>query len=377
MGWLDDSAAASAAAGAAPHRPGPDGAASDPPQPQPQSHPQSPGSLSASVSASVQVLVEAVAVVGAVAPVELPGPVAVLEAQVLLAQLEVLRAVVLTRIADVDARRLHTLVDAPTTGTWLGAQHTSVTRTEVGLARRRSAFAHLAGAVRGRRLSVAAAARLAGALVQLRRHLDRPDGLIDGQPAEPVLTAVIVDGVLDLLCQARGGLADTDPLLHLLHARLRAIAAAPQGELARLEQALVLLAEHLQPAALPGALTLLVDALLPTALEDRARDGPDQRGLTLRRHDDGSGWTISRGQLDPECGELLHTLLTAELAVDPDNPTDTAAYSTARQTGWQPGLDELPDGGGDDRQDRPRPRSLAQRRHDALRNGLHATSTAA
>jgi len=56
----------------------------------------------------------------------------------------------------------------------------------------------------------------------------------------------------------------------------------------------------------------------------------------MRRNADGSGWTITRGDLDLECAELLWTVLQAEMAVDPDNPTDTAGYAHARADGWHP-----------------------------------------
>ncbi len=67
--------------------------------------------------------------------------------------------------------------------------------------------------------------------------------------------------------------------------------------------------------------------------------------------------------LDLECGELLQTVLAAELAVDPDAPADTAGFEQLRAQGWQDG-DPLPEPGS------PGPRSLRQQRHDALRNGL-------
>lgn len=331
------------------------------------------GTVSAAVTPTVEALVSAVAAVASVPVAELPGSVAVTEAGVLLRQLEVLRGVVLARVADVDTRQLHTLVDSPSTGTWLAAQQTSLTRTEVALARRLSSFPVLAAAVDDGLLSVAVAARVAGALAKLRRHVDRPDGLIDGQPAEETLHAVIVDGVLTAVCQARGGLADTDPLLRSLHAELERIATSPTGELRRLEPALVLLAQHVEPGDLPGALGLLVDALLPHELERRAADQHDGRGFGLRLKDDGSGWMITRGDLDLECGELLQAFLESELAVDPDSATDTAAWARARAVGWQPG-DELPAGGGAAERgpagDCGGPRSVHQRRHDALRNGL-------
>ena len=112
-------------------------------------------------------------------------------------------------------------------------------------------------------------------------------------------------------------------------------------ELDRLTDAFVLLAPHVEPGDLPHALGQLLDALLPNELERRAQDAHEQRGFRMRLKDDGSGWLVTRGDLDLECGELLQTVLTAELAVDADNPRDTAAYAAGRQDGWQPG-DDLP-----------------------------------
>ena len=317
----------------------------------------------AAPSAPVLALSAAVDALAAQPAADLPGPQAIVDATALVQALERLRSVVLTRVADVDARDLHALADAPSTGTWLAAQQTSLTRSEVALARRLSAFPAVAAAVDAGDLSVAVAARVIAALVKVRPHVDRPDGLIDGQPAEPTVLAVVVDGVLSLVCQARGGMADDDPVLLQLTDALSRTAASGDSELGRLTDAFVVLARHLEPGDLPGALGQLVDALLPNELERRARDAHEERGFRMRLKEDGSGWLVTRGDLDLECGELLHTVLSAELAVDEDTPVDTAAYAHARQDGWQPG-DELPSDGG------PAPRSLDQRRHDALRNGL-------
>ncbi len=51
--------------------------------------------------------------------------------------------------------------------------------------------------------------------------------------------------------------------------------------------------------------------MLPNELERRAEHGHDNRRFSMRRHDDGSGWVITEGELDVECGELLHTVLHA------------------------------------------------------------------
>ena len=317
----------------------------------------------AAPSAPVLALAAAVDALLAQVPADLPGGQALTDATALIGELERLRSLVLTRVADVDARTLHTMADAPSTGAWLAAQQTSLTRTELAFARRLSAFPTVAAAVDAGTLSVAVAARVIAALVKLRPHVDRPAGLIDGQPAEPVLHAVIVDGVRSLVCQARGGLADDDALLRELTGALEAVARGSGSQLDRLTDAFVLLARHVEPGDLPHALSQLLDALLPNQLERRTQDAHESRGFRMRLKDDGSGWLITRGDLDLECGELLQTVLAAELAVDQDNPTDTAAYTAARQDGWHSG-DELPD------EACPGPRSLDQRRHDALRNGL-------
>ena len=311
---------------------------------------------------AVRALTDAVDALLVQVPADLPGPQALTDATALVTELERLRALVLTRLADVDTRQLHTLADAPSTGTWLAAQQSSLTRTELALARRLATFPAVAAAVDTGAVSVAVAARIAAALVKLRPHLDRPDGLIDGQPAEPTVQAVVVDGVLSLICQARGGISDDDPLLQALLTQLQSIADQPRPELDRLTDAFLLLAQHVEPGDLPPALAQLLDALLPNELERRAADAHEQRGFRMRLKDDGSGWLITRGDLDLDCGELLQTVLTAELTADPDNPDDTAAYGHARADGWQPG-DPLPE-------DAPAPRTLDQRRHDALRNGL-------
>jgi hypothetical protein len=240
-------------------------------------------------------------------------------------------------------------------------QQTSLPPSHVTLARRLSGLPLLEQAVADGRVCVATAERVAAALAKLRPLVDRPDGLIDGQPGEPVVTAVLAH-VADLVGEAAGGLDDDDPRLSELVAELSEISCWPVSQHSRLEAGFVLLAAHVESAQLPPALARLVDALLPNELERRAEGGERARGLRLYRKDDGSGWLISKGELDLECGELLHTVLTAATSTDPDNPDDTDGYRRARHSGWQPG-DELPAEG---------LRTADQRRHDALRSALRA-----
>ena len=238
------------------------------------------------------------------------------------------------------------------------------------LARRLYRLPAVAQAVQAGTLSTAAAARIGAALVKLRALVDRPDGLIDGQPGEPAVTAVIVDGVLGHVGQYLDGVDDDDPPILELHAQLSEISCWPTSQLARLEAAFVLLAQHLDATSLPGGLGMLVDALLPNEFEKRAARGADEAFLTLRPNSDGSGWLL-HGELDLETGELAHAVLGAMQSTDPDNPTDTAAADKLRDAGWEFG-DRLPDGV--DATGRPwdAPRSRGRRLHDALKLALRA-----
>ena len=318
-----------------------------------------PGRPARLVSPSIDDLVRAVDAVLAQVPADLPETQALTECAELLVQVERLRAGLLGRVADVDARKLYFLADAPSASTWVAQQSTSLDRGEVALARRMATFPTLDDAVRDGRLSVAAAERVGKALAKLRRHVDRPDGLIDGQDGEQALVGVLGHGIRLLVCEALGGLADDDPRLLQLVSALDDLVAAPLSQLGRLERGFVLLAEQLEPTLLPDALGRLVDALLPNELEQRAQRGHDERGFTLTPKSDGSGFVPS-GDLDVETGELLLAVLAAEMSVDGDNPSDTEAYGRLREQGWQSG-DEVPVDG---------PRSLRQRRHDALRAAL-------
>ena len=310
--------------------------------------------VQAVLSEPVRLLVDAVAALRAQPPADLPGAQALAETAVVLRELEKLNAVSLVRLADVHTRELHALDDAPSAGAWVERQQVGLGRDRVTLATRLVRLPQVAEHVADGLLPLPSAVLIGQALDKLRRHLDRPDGLIDDQPAEQVLGAVIVDGVLTLVAQARGGHADADPELHDLCEELTGIALAAQPAVHRLEAAFLVLAGHLEPGHLRAALGQLVDALLPLQLEDRAERAHRDRALKLVRKSDGSGWTVLQGELDLECGELLHTVLTAARATDPDNPADTAAW-TAQHA---------------DAAGAPVPRSRRQQDHDALKLAL-------
>lgn len=321
-------------------------------------------------SAAVAALVEAVDAVLALVPADLPGPQSLADTAVLLEQVERLRGGLLGHIADVECRKLYLLDGAGSVSSWVDAQQTSLTRGEVALARRMSALPTLEAAVRDGELAVAGAEQIGKALAKLRRHVDRPDGRIDGQDGEQALVGVIGHGVPSLVLQSLGGLPDDDPRVQRLLDDCAAIVESRGSQYARLEAAFVLLGRWVEPAVLGGALGQLVDALLPNELEQKAADAYANRGFGIRLNSDGSGYRVTDGDLDLETGELLLAFLESEKAVDPDNPRDTEGYQQLRNDGWQSG-DPVPDAGGPAHAGGcSGPRSRRQRDHDALRNGL-------
>ena len=239
------------------------------------------------------------------------------------------------RLADVDGRALHQLAGARSAATWI-REHGEVAPAEITVARRLAAFPAVGTALLTGRLTVAVTQKLQAALARLRPHLDAPNGLLDGVDAEAAVTNVITDGVRMVVTTCRGGFPGADdPVLVALLAELPAIAALPLSQLERLEQALVLLARHVEPAQLPAALDVLVGALLPSTLEDAAAQGHARRSLTLTRDADGSGWSLS-GRLDLLTGERLHLALDAAARTDPDNPLDTETAERLRAQGLDP-----------------------------------------
>ena len=290
-------------------------------------------------------LADQVAGLSAVEPDVLPGAEVLAVTAGLLQQLDALQTVALTWVAEVERRRLFREDGAGSTSSWVAQQATSMEAKHVALAKRLSRSPAVAGALRSRRLTAEQARRVAAAVAALRPHVDRPDGLIDGQPGEQTVAAVVVDGVRMKVCEAHAGWADDDPRLLELMTVLEQIATGGGSELDRLERALVELAVRIETGLLAGVLSDLLDALLPNALERRAADAHADRGFAMVRKADGSGWTITDGDLDLECGERLFTLIAAEQQVDPDSSTDTAAYARLREQGWQEG-DPLPPAGG-------------------------------
>jgi len=91
--------------------------------------------LDPSLPLGVALLTAALDVLSAQPAADIPPAQALLETSVLLVQQDRLRAVTLSRVADVDTRGLHDLDGSPSTGAWVAEQHTSMNRSQVALAR--------------------------------------------------------------------------------------------------------------------------------------------------------------------------------------------------------------------------------------------------
>jgi hypothetical protein len=287
-------------------------------------------------------------------PADLPPEVALLVTQVLANAHDRIKAQTLAAVADVERRELFRLDESTSTGSWIVEQATSFDRDAVALARRLDQVPQVAARIKAGGLKLDDGVLISRALTRLRRYVDRPDGLIDGQPAQEALFGVIVNGVRSAVCTSRGGWPDTDPRLPALQAELLGIYQSPVSEISRLEQAFLVLARIIAPGQLKPALQQLVDALLPIQLDQDALDDERNRHVELTKDPDRPGYDL-RGHLDDETGALWHTVLTAAMATDPDNPLDTQLAEQLRAQGLDPYADGC-----------VLIRTKGQRMHDAL-----------
>ena len=317
-----------------------------------------PQSMQPPVSPMVVALRAAVEAVCAVAPQGLDQAQALADAGALLVLGQQLRVHEVHRVADIQARDLPALLGFRSSAAWLREVRPDGDSTDatLGLALREHDV--LATAVEDRTVSLTAARKVLAAIRRCRQHVDQPDGLIDGQPAGEVIPAV-VGHVVDVVCQHLFGLSDDDPRLQELLTDSQAIVDQGGLDLLMLEQAFTLLARWVPPTALARHLDELVLAVVPSELDARDRRGLDRAALTIAPKEDGGGWRV-RGELSLQCGERLHTALTAEAARDPRNPADTTAAEAFRHAGLDPHDLNLP------HTTTARPRSRPERLHDAL-----------
>ncbi len=319
-------------------------------------------------SREVQAVLEAVLRLERVEVTGLAGAQALVDAEVLLEAERRLRVLDLRRIGDVKARGLAVESGHSSTTSWLRRQRPDGDAGDAALAGKLRDYPALEAAVRDLSCSLVAARKVTGALRHCGRHLDRPDGLIDGQPGEAVLDAVI-GHVATVLCRELQGLHADDPRRAVILAKgqeLQQLRLSGASQAAVLEQTLTWLAQQVPPRSLTGLLDEVVMCVLPSELEEREKQGQAQRAFALTLKEDGSGWHAC-GDLTLECGERLWVALRAMAAGDPANPEDTKAWEAARAAGAVD-ADEVfgPLGQALAAQGQLLPRGRSARLHDAL-----------
>jgi len=296
------------------------------------------------------------------------------ETERVLALQQRLRVLQLARLHEVEQRKLFKAEGFHGMKGWLAHTAPDADDRDLTLAGRLEQRPHLRTGLETGAVSLRAARAVAQHLGKVDRYLDSADGLVDGQPGEP-LVAQVVRNTVDLVGQARGGLADDDPLLAELLERTGAITSCPTSQRDRVEQAFVLLAEHVDPQHLEPALEQQTAAILPNLLEQQLAAAEQRRGATLAQRDDGS-WDL-KARLTPQCGERLHTALAAEARRDPANPVDTRARDAQRrEQADRDGVDLFTEGAPPPAWDADRfgirddeplvPRTRSRRVHDAL-----------
>ena len=264
----------------------------------------------------------------AASPSGQPDAQALADAEALLALQQRMHVDSVARVAEVGRRGLHELVGFRSVRTWLRARRPDGNAADAQLGQQLGDYPILQTAVSAGSVPLVSARRVVKALNRCWNHLDKAEGLIDGQPGDQVLRAV-VGNTIAMICRYLNGLADDDPRLAGLIERGGQILEQAGSQRSQVEAALTLLAEHVPPRSLAPHIEELVLSLLPSVLDDKASEGHANRGLELKKKPDGSGWHLC-GDLDLECGERLFVALRAEAHRDPDNINDTLAWAAQR-----------------------------------------------
>jgi hypothetical protein len=248
-----------------------------------------------SPSRGVQALLDAVARLEQTAPGRLPGAQALVDAQTLLQLEQRLRVHDLERLGDVRARGLTELVGFASMQAWVRRHRPDGDGGDAALASKLRSHPVLSAGVRDGSCSLGAARKVAGALRHCGPFLDGRDGLIDGQPADQVLDAVIAH-VASVLCRELGerlwvalrAMATGDPVNSKDTAAWEAARAAGDldadevfGPLGQALAAQGMLLPRAKSARLHDAFALLLERFLDVGLGGLMGKAPMQIHVTV------------------------------------------------------------------------------------------------
>ena len=232
-----------------------------------------------------------------------------------LTESERLAVAALDGVHDLDARELFALDGHGSAAGWLRARKVGGNPGLVALARRLVDRPVVRASLTAGRMDVTAAQKVCSTLADVPAEVD-----------EDALLAVVTDGAAQVLDEVCGGGTSTADVLTV---RRLAVAAAQSNNApsARLEPLFTFLAERVPPAVLGRVLRGLVDALIPTQLDERAEDAYESQYVELHQVLDGR-WHLA-GVLDPETGTALNAELERHLTADV-TPADDAGGAPAR-----------------------------------------------
>lgn len=262
-------------------------------------------------------LVDAVDALLAVPSVELPPAVALERLGTVLTESERLTVVALDGVQDLDARELLALDGAGSAVGWLRQRRVGGDPRLRAFARQLAGRLLVRAAMVAGRLSAASAQKVCTAL-----------GDVPAEADERTIQAVLVDGAAAVLDEMYGGSADPADVAALRQLCADAAAACSLDPSDRLEPVFVFLAERVPPAVLTRTLRDLVEALVPSSLDDAFAQMYDEEHLDLQQVLDGR-WHVT-GYLDPETGAAVDAELSRRMATAPQDLSNTQSTGKRR-----------------------------------------------
>lgn len=249
--------------------------------------------------------------------VDLPPAQALERLGTVLTESERLTVVALDGVQDLDARELFALDGAGSAAGWLRQRRVGGDPRLRAFARALVGRSVVRAAMVDGRLGGAAAQKVCAALGEVPAEVD-----------EETFCAVVNDGAGQVLDEMYGGSAHPKDVAELR--KLCATAADQSGKDAsdRLEPVFVFLAERIAPVVLARTLRDLVEALVPSSLDDAYEEMHDEEYFDLQQVLDGR-WHVT-GYLDPETGAAVDAELSRRMTTAPHDPTDVQSTGKRR-----------------------------------------------